>query len=120
VYHFTDLPSFVSGEHLVSFDPHARFLPGITPANPGLKIAFQRAALASQFPDAAAPYLHFGCTLSERFDGTLFRFPLRWLAATGFKPRNVPMPLRVFLSCMKHLHWFFKIAKRRMRRSACA
>ena len=30
VYHFTDLPSFVSGEYLVCFDPHAKFLPGAT------------------------------------------------------------------------------------------
>ena len=24
VYHFTDLPSFVSGDHLIVFDPHAK------------------------------------------------------------------------------------------------
>jgi len=24
-----------------------------------------------------APYCHFGCDLKKRFDGTLFRFPLR-------------------------------------------
>ena len=24
VYHFTDVPSFVSGDYLVTFDPHAR------------------------------------------------------------------------------------------------
>ena len=40
VYHFTDVPSFVSGEHVVFFDPHAESLPGATPANPGLKIRF--------------------------------------------------------------------------------
>lgn len=28
VYHLTDLPSFVSGQHLVLFDPHAKYLPG--------------------------------------------------------------------------------------------
>lgn len=27
VYHFTDLPCFVSGDHLVMFDPHAKYLP---------------------------------------------------------------------------------------------
>lgn len=26
VYHFTDVPSFVSGNHLVVFDPHARWV----------------------------------------------------------------------------------------------
>ena len=40
VYHFTDVPSFVSGEHVVFFDPHAEFVPGATPSNPGLKIRF--------------------------------------------------------------------------------
>lgn len=29
VYHFTDVPSFVSGDHVVMFDPHARYLPGM-------------------------------------------------------------------------------------------
>ena len=67
--HSTDVPSFVSGDYLVLFDPHARHLPGISPAQPGLKISFQRAALLQQFPDAATPYLHFGCTLRESYPG---------------------------------------------------
>lgn len=58
-------------------DPHAKFLPGVNAAQPGLKIAFQRANLLAQFPDAFRPYLHFGCTLQQRYSGTLFRFPLR-------------------------------------------
>lgn len=77
VYHFTDVPSFVSGDYVVIFDPHARYLPGVSPAQPGLKIAFQRANLLAQFPDAFQPFLHFGCSLIEHFKGTLFRFPLR-------------------------------------------
>jgi hypothetical protein len=55
----------------------SRYLPGVSPAQPGLKIAFANADLLHQFPDAAAPYLHFGCSLAEHFPGTLFRFPLR-------------------------------------------
>jgi sacsin len=35
VYHWTDLPSFVSGEYLVMLDPQARFLPDVNPSNPG-------------------------------------------------------------------------------------
>ncbi|KAL6760936.1 hypothetical protein V8C86DRAFT_1785830, partial [Haematococcus lacustris] len=35
VYHLTDVPGFVSGEYLVLFDPHAKYLPGISPAQPG-------------------------------------------------------------------------------------
>lgn len=48
VYHLTDVPSFVSGDHIVMFDPHARYLPGISPAQPGLKIAFERGNLVTQ------------------------------------------------------------------------
>lgn len=38
VYHFTDLPSLVSGEHLVMFDPHTKYVPGATSVQPGIKV----------------------------------------------------------------------------------
>ena len=66
VYNWTDLPGFVSGEHLVLFDPHAKYVPGVSAASPGLKIRFTgpnataNLQLADQFPDAVAPFLHFG------------------------------------------------------------
>ena len=74
MYHFTDVPSFVSGDYLVAFDPHAAFLGG---EKKGMKIAFEKMRLADKFPDTTAPFLHFGCTMRERYPGTLFRFPLR-------------------------------------------
>ena len=78
VYHFTDLPSFVSGDYLVMFDPHATHLPGATPARPGLKIAFGASPLLSQFPDQFGGYLDtFGCDLTSSYNATMFRFPLR-------------------------------------------
>ena len=78
VYHFTDVPSFVSGEFLVMFDPHATHLPGATPARPGLKIQFAKGDLLAQFPDQFAPYADvFGCDLKTKYDATMFRFPLR-------------------------------------------
>ena len=77
VYHLTDVPSFVSGRHVVYFDPHAHFLPGATASNPGLKIRFAGSGYLDQFPDQFAPYLHFGCDMNAPFAGTLFRFPLR-------------------------------------------
>ncbi|KAJ1620205.1 hypothetical protein T492DRAFT_571249, partial [Pavlovales sp. CCMP2436] len=40
VYNLTDLPSFVTGEHLVFLDPHATHLPGATVAQPGLRVRF--------------------------------------------------------------------------------
>ncbi|KAL0905364.1 hypothetical protein M5K25_023777 [Dendrobium thyrsiflorum] len=77
VYHFTDLPGFVSGENIVIFDPHASHLPGISPTHPGLRIKFVGRRILEQFPDQFMPFLHFGCDLQQPFPGTLFRFPLR-------------------------------------------
>ncbi|KAJ4961747.1 hypothetical protein NE237_021657 [Protea cynaroides] len=77
VYHFTDIPAFVSGENLVLFDPHACNLPGISPSHPGLRIRFVGRRVLEQFPDQFTPFLHFGCDLQQSFPGTLFRFPLR-------------------------------------------
>lgn len=48
-----------SGDYIIMFDPHARHLPGINPAQPGLRIGFTRAsgaALVRQFPAAFAPF----------------------------------------------------------------
>lgn len=77
VYHFTDIPTFVSGENIVMFDPHACNLPGISPSHPGLRIKFAGRRILEQFPDQFSPFLHFGCDLQHSFPGTLFRFPLR-------------------------------------------
>ncbi|XP_038718957.1 sacsin isoform X2 [Tripterygium wilfordii] len=77
VYHFTDIPTFVSGENIVMFDPHAYNLPGISPSHPGLRIKYVGRKILEQFPDQFSPFLHFGCDLRHPFPGTLFRFPLR-------------------------------------------
>jgi hypothetical protein len=47
-------------------------------SRPGLKIPFLKQDVLAQFPDAFTPYLTFGCTLKSYFNGTLFRFPLRY------------------------------------------
>ncbi|CAH0517172.1 unnamed protein product [Peronospora belbahrii] len=78
VYHFTDLPSIVSAKSIVMFDPHATHLPGISAANPGIKICFANSSIVKQFPDQFAPFKGvFGCDLEHHYRGTLFRFPLR-------------------------------------------
>ncbi|ETW06282.1 hypothetical protein, variant [Aphanomyces invadans] len=78
VYHLTDVPSLVSGESLVMFDPHATNVPNATATHPGIKIRLTNSSLVGHFPDQFAPYALFGCDVaSHRFDGTLFRFPLR-------------------------------------------
>ncbi|KAG5176706.1 hypothetical protein JKP88DRAFT_265343 [Tribonema minus] len=77
VYHFTDLPSFVTGDFCVMFDPHTAYVPGATSQQPGIKVRFTDSDLLAQFEDQFSPYLHFGCDFKKRFPGTLFRFPLR-------------------------------------------
>ncbi|CAG8463921.1 13995_t:CDS:10 [Racocetra fulgida] len=80
-YHLTDFPSFVSGEHIVFFDPLEKFLPktGNPPRSPrGTKINFIEKDFRKRFEDQALPYLGiFDCELKEKFKGTLFRLPLR-------------------------------------------
>ena len=77
VYHLTDTPSFVSGDHLVIFDPHTNFIPGTTTAQPGIRMKYTGNSLRNTFPDQFRPYEYFGCNFEHSFQGTLFRFPLR-------------------------------------------
>jgi sacsin len=93
----------VSGDSVVTFDPHVNFLPGATASQPGIKIKFtsdtketgaaaggasggikpsnnnsnKSARLREHFPDQFNPLCFFGNDLNRYFDGTLFRFPLR-------------------------------------------
>ena len=81
-YHLTDVPSFVSRNFVVIFDPNRYHLGNhITdPSKPGVKIDFCTTPIAETFPDQFQPYEGvFGCRVKERqaFPGTLFRFPLR-------------------------------------------
>lgn len=77
VYHLTDLPSFVSGKHVVLFDPQGVYLPNISIANPGKRIEYVSSSAISLYTDQFFPYCAFGCDMKSPFCGTLFRFPLR-------------------------------------------
>lgn len=58
-YHFTDVPSFVSGDHIVFLDPHASHIPYATAGQPGVRINFGgdfEGNIATQFADQFAPY----------------------------------------------------------------
>ena len=66
-----------AGIFLVIFDPHCRYIPGITSSNPGKRINFVDSPAAAEHPDQFAPYKVFGCDTRSFFHGTLFRFPLR-------------------------------------------
>eukprot|EP00854_Cymbomonas_tetramitiformis_P005341 gene5341-6484_t len=96
VYHLTDVPSFVSGENIIFFDPHCQFLPRVSSSDPGKRINFVQHPLGDQYPDQFSPYCMFGNDMKRRlavtdtlgrpdnvqnrFQGTLFRFPLRTAA----------------------------------------
>ncbi|KAG0025520.1 hypothetical protein BGZ82_009973 [Podila clonocystis] len=82
-YHLTDLPSVVSGRHLVIFDPKHAYLPkrqtmsGMA-SDGAVRIDFISSELAQKFPGQVAPYQgRFGCDMTTHFHGTLFRLPLR-------------------------------------------
>ena len=86
VYNITDVPSFVSRESIVIFDPHTTHLGrGIrNKGKPGIKIDLKKnKTLIKKLPDQFYPYQGvFGINISEDsrqnyFDGTLFRIPLR-------------------------------------------
>jgi hypothetical protein len=77
VYHLTDVPSFVSGRHVVFFDPHATFLPNVSSSNPGKRVDFVKNDVLAKNFDQFAPFLAFGCDARAEFRGTTFRFPLR-------------------------------------------
>lgn len=86
-YHFTDVPSFVSADQLVQFDPHAKHLPSNLP---GLRAGFTTlppAQCADQIAPFAAAAACFGAGKGQLaaaselraggFAGTIFRLPLR-------------------------------------------
>lgn len=66
VYHFTDLPSFVSGEHLVMFDPHTKYVPGATHVQPGIKVRpVPTAAKFVRTPDVVCLFFPLGGILGR-------------------------------------------------------
>nr|XP_006815605.1 PREDICTED: sacsin-like [Saccoglossus kowalevskii] len=85
VYHVTDVPSVVSGSHIMIFDPRMTHLKSRihNPSQPGIKLNLQEEShqqTLSVCVDQFQPYHEiFGCNISEdfKFNGTLFRLPLR-------------------------------------------
>ena len=82
VYHFTDLPSFVSRNLLHIFDPHVKYLEGLVPNDrPGMSVDFVEACDDLKvFNDQFSVYNGvFGCDIFSKreYGHTLFRLPLR-------------------------------------------
>ena len=83
VYSVTDVPSILSGEYIVFFDPRAKHLGKAIKdkSKPGLKIPISK--IARKFRKQFKPYHKiFMCDFTEKssdkkYNGTLFRLPLR-------------------------------------------
>ena len=82
VFHWTNLPSFVIGDHFVFFDPHERNVPGAMRASCSLRVRFAGKFFRERFPDQTAPYCYFGCNVQQQFKGALFWFPF-WNETTA-------------------------------------
>ncbi|KAG0208799.1 hypothetical protein BGX28_000342 [Mortierella sp. GBA30] len=83
VYHFTDVPSILSGHSLVFFDPHMTSLPksrdinGELVAQRGHRYDLRKLS-AETLADQLEPYRPFlGDDMMSPFQGTVFRIPLR-------------------------------------------
>lgn len=81
VYHWTDLPSFISTKYLVLLDPQATIIPNVNPSNPGKIVNFvDNHEIKVKFEDQFAPYDGFEgffVKSNQEFNGTLFRLPIR-------------------------------------------
>ena len=83
VYNMTDVPSIVSREFFVVFDPQMKYLDKLGNQNsPGIKLDVTRnISMINRFSDQFHPYKNvLGCDFNMpnfRFNGTLLRLPLR-------------------------------------------
>jgi sacsin len=86
VYNLTDVPSFISRNFIVFFDPHTTYLGKALPDRnkPGIKLNIEtHRSKIQRLTDQFHPYKDvFDCDLSvdsrmTSYKGTLFRFPLR-------------------------------------------
>ncbi|KAF9920488.1 hypothetical protein BGZ65_011210, partial [Modicella reniformis] len=84
VYHFTDVPSVVSGEYIGFFDPRHQYLPKNRTSQGLVAQGGQRCNFVKLnnevLSDQLAPYKGiFDCDMESHFKGTIFRIPLRTL-----------------------------------------
>ena len=83
IYHLTDVPSFISNNHFIVFDPHTSYLGSrVTPGEPGMQIDMKEIYKnLDVFKDQFAPYcglLGFDMTkVLKGYNSTFFRFPFR-------------------------------------------
>ncbi|XP_069164244.1 sacsin-like isoform X2 [Procambarus clarkii] len=82
VYNLTDVPSIISGSNYIIFDPHMTYLDSNNQM-PGVRYNFSKEKnlyMLSKLNGQFKPFNNvFGCNIQQakKFEGTLFRFPLR-------------------------------------------
>ncbi|KAK3090040.1 hypothetical protein FSP39_008727 [Pinctada imbricata] len=121
VYNLTDVPSFVSGKHMVMFDPQGLYL--TKDGKKGMKIDLQsmkNRTLLRRMRNQFKPFNGvFDCDLNvvdERnsyYDGTLFRFPLRThkqatsdISSIVYDNTEMQKLLGIFMQCAGNLLLF--------------
>ena len=83
IYHLTDVPSFISNNHFIVFDPHTSYLDTrVSAGEPGMQIDMKEIYKnLDVFKDQFAPYcglLGFDVTKAQKgYNSTFFRFPFR-------------------------------------------
>ena len=76
VYHYTDCPSFITGDKLCILDPHYRYVTSNKKKRPGIKFTDLN-ELWNRFPDMRTPYLQEELNDLPIGEGSLFRLPLK-------------------------------------------
>eukprot|EP00282_Hemiselmis_andersenii_P008175 CAMPEP_0114109248 /NCGR_PEP_ID=MMETSP0043_2-20121206/671_1 /TAXON_ID=464988 /ORGANISM="Hemiselmis andersenii, Strain CCMP644" /LENGTH=412 /DNA_ID=CAMNT_0001201105 /DNA_START=37 /DNA_END=1271 /DNA_ORIENTATION=- len=115
-YHVTEMPTFLSRDRLVMFDPQAKYLPDVNPANPGKSLNVCSASVHQHYADQLAPYRAFGVDFRGPYKGTLFRLPLRTpeqakaskLSAQCYTEESLLPLLRDFVEDAQHSLLFLK------------
>ena len=103
VYHITDVPSFVSGEYFVVFDPTLRCLNEEIESkfNPGIKLNYCKNCFFKA-SNQLFPYVGIhGFDHKRPFKGTLFRFPLRFRSSQISKSTWTEDSLLSMITSMK-------------------
>ena len=112
VYNLTDVPSFISGQNMVIFDPHTTHLNKALPGNsPGLRInlmTLKNQRLLKRMNNQFKPFHGvLGCDLLKTdpsFQGTLFRLPLRTgQQAVSSEIRNISYSKEEMVTLLKQL-----------------
>ena len=115
-YHMTDIPSFVSQEHLYIFDPTLSYLKKEinNPAQPGKKAKFTNKLISGS--RQLDPYNGlFGFNATQSYKATMFRFPFRSraseLSGTCYSHATVEELIFDIKNCSSNLLLFLRNVK---------